>query len=393
MRRRIQPVEGEYVFQKIRRICEEEKSKGRKVLNLAWGQPEGSAMLVAREKAAQVIMCDDEQVHGYQNNGSPGVPEFARRFVQAHFDFSLECLELAYLPIPGIKSMLGLVQLACRPQNGNIKVAYMSDPGFPTPKDWGNFLRLDYYELPLNPDNKFTFCTQDVRPGTNLLMCNYMHNPSGQVYNRDQWIELIEYCIKNDIRIFNDNPYHFFVFNKSYCALTEVAKDFPKLSWVEAFSASKEVGNACGWRVGAMVGSPDFIADIAKVKADTDCGFSAPLAAGVICALETRKVEIQRRCYEYRQRILKLINILNFYGMILAQNPGGGLFILWHSPRFALGKTFDNADEFNTAMIQLPEIGIAGIPFGQYIRYAVTTDIFSMQDDIHRIFKEAEIHY
>ena len=90
MKKQMHPQEDENVFQKIRRVCEEEKAKGRQVLNLAWGQPEGPAMLVAREKAALAIMSDDAQMHGYQNNGSSGVPDFARLFVQAHFNFKLE---------------------------------------------------------------------------------------------------------------------------------------------------------------------------------------------------------------------------------------------------------------------------------------------------------------
>jgi len=386
------PLEGENIFQKIRRICEEEKAKNRRVLNLAWGQPEGPAMLLAREKAAESVMSDDEQMHGYQNNGSPGVPDFARIFVQAHFKFTLEG-DLAYLPIPGIKPMLGLVQIACRPPGKNIKVAYMSDPGFPTPKDWGRFLGVESYDLPLHPGNKFAFKAEDILPGTNLIMGNYPHNPSGQIYTAGQWAEVIIHCIKNNVRIFNDNPYHFFAYDGLYCALAEAAKDFPELSWAEAYTASKEIGNGCGWRVGAMVGSPDFIADIAKIKSQTDSGFAAPLATGVLCALTAGRVEIEARRDEYGRRIAKLIEILESRGMKLVHRPEAGLFTLWHCPRLALGKEFDNADEFNMAMILGPEIGIAGVPFGKYIRYAVTSDIIAMQQAIEEIFTAAKVSY
>ena len=48
--------------------------------------------------------------------------------------------------------------------------------------------------------------------------------------------------------------------------LCEVAPDHPELSWCEAFTAAKLIGNGTGWYVGAMVGSSDFIAEVAEMK-------------------------------------------------------------------------------------------------------------------------------
>ena len=58
-------------------------------------------------------MSDGESMHEYQDNGSIGVPDFARRFVDGHLDGSLDGADVDYLPIPGIKPMLGLIPLAC----------------------------------------------------------------------------------------------------------------------------------------------------------------------------------------------------------------------------------------------------------------------------------------
>ena len=68
--------------------------------------------------------------------------------------------------------------------------------------------------------------------------------------------------------------------------LAEVAVDYADLSWAEAYTAAKLIGNGTGWHVGAMVGSSDFIGDIKEVKGKTDAGFVAPMAAGVIAGLK-----------------------------------------------------------------------------------------------------------
>ena len=61
-----------------------------------------------------------------------------------------------------------------------------------------------------------------------------------------------------------------------------MANDYPALSWSEAFTAAKLIGNGTGWHVGAMVGSPDFIADIKEIKGKTDTGFVPPMAVGAL---------------------------------------------------------------------------------------------------------------
>ena len=61
--------------------------------------------------AANAVMSDEEAMHAYQYNASPGVPGFSQRFIQVHVDRTLPDSEVDYLPIPGVKLMLGLVPL------------------------------------------------------------------------------------------------------------------------------------------------------------------------------------------------------------------------------------------------------------------------------------------
>ena len=58
----------------------------------------------------------------------------------------------------------------------------MTSPGYPIPADWCAYHPLvTHYALPLNPGNAFRFATDEIAPGTDLIMLNYPHNPSGQV--------------------------------------------------------------------------------------------------------------------------------------------------------------------------------------------------------------------
>jgi len=386
------PPGGENVLQTIRARRALAEERGVKLLDLSIGEPRGPALLSAREAAAAAVMSEDEAMHSYQYNGSAGVPNFAERFVQAHLQQSLENADLDYLPIPGIKPMLGLLPLACGCATGSITVATTTSPGYPTPADWCGYHPLvSHYALPLNPQNLFRFEPGEIEVGTNLIMMNYPHNPSGQVATGDWLRRICEYCAEHDVRLFNDAAYIVLSHGPESLALSEVAPNYPSLSWAEAFTAAKLVGNGAGWHVGAMVGSPDFIGDLKVVKGKTDTGFVAPMAAGVVAAFENDREGIDLYREMYRSRLRILIELLKGHGMRLAIEPAAGFYALWKAPAQAFGERMESSEQFNFRMID--ETGLAGVHFPGYVRYHVCGDVEAMADGIDRAFEQAKVSY
>lgn len=387
---------GENLFQKIKRVSAEAERNGRKLYRLSIGQPAGPALLGAREGAANAILSPDECMHEYQDNGEPGAPGFSRAFVQANvgtFDLS-QIKDVSYLPIPGIKPMLGLVLMACGGDTHFICVQTMTDPGYPVPATWADYLGLTSAPISLFPENKFLFDPKEnICKDTDLLMLNYPHNPSGQVATKKWWEQVCDYCAENNIRIFNDGAYAMLAHTNDACTLTEVAVSFPDLSWAEAFSASKVIGNGTGWRIGAMCGSPDFIADIATIKGNTDSGFNAALAAGVLSCVQNDQPEIEKHRLMYAGRINHLIRMLTERGMRLAVEPKAGFFTLWETPKKAFGEEIRDAEHFNFLMIE--KTGIVGVHFEEYIRYAVVAPIdnFGFTKAILKGFDRAQVEY
>src|SRR5712691_10246381 len=104
---------GENVFQIIRTKRSEAQARGMTLIDLSIGEPRGPALLSARQAAAVAVMSEEEAMHAYQYNASPGVPHFAERFIQAHVYRVFTPDAVDYLPIPGIKPIIGLVPLAC----------------------------------------------------------------------------------------------------------------------------------------------------------------------------------------------------------------------------------------------------------------------------------------
>ncbi len=387
------PEGGVNLFQRIKALTEEAEGRGKEIIRLSIGQPEGHPLESAMRVASEAIMSKEQSMHEYQDNGSPGIPGFAKRFVQSHVRTSLGDDGLAYLPTTGTKTMLTLFSVACGGANRNLKISMMTDPGYPTPKDWADGVyHHNVNELPLNPENKFRFSPEDIPQGTDLVMINYPHNPSGQISTRKQLEELCEFCQQHGIRLVNDAAYIALSHTDESYALTDIAVNFPGLSWMELFSASKTLGNATDWRVGAAVGSPNFIKDFGKIKGNADSGFNAALAKGALYAVENDQSGIAENRDMYGRRITILVNPLKANGMRLAVEPAAGFFTTWISPRFAFGEEMLDAEDFNNRMIN--EEGIVGVPFPPYIRYAVTTrDVETKIDKIDVAFLKAAVSY
>jgi len=386
------------IFQLIKKMKTEAEAAGIKIINMSIGQPTGPALEGARLACAQAVMVGKQNMHEYQDNGCLPLPNFARDFAQFHVRTDLsKVADVDYLPIPGIKPMLPLVPLACGASKsgydlGVTLVQTVTEPGYKVPETWcASYMSPKFVCRPLvtTPENQFLFDPEKIEQPTDLVMMNYPHNPSGQI-SPLEWLEKVcRVCSDRGVRLFNDSAYTILAGEEHY-SLTDVAVKFPNLSWAEAFSASK-AGNFTGWRVGSIIGSPDFVGDIRTIKGNTDSGFFAPAAIGALMAFQHSLEQIKGVSYEYAFRIGLLMKALESRGMKMAVQPKAGFFTLWMSPKRAFGQDIENAAQFNELMIK--NTGIMGVPFDPYIRYAVVEDIQSMLPDIESGFDIAKVSY
>lgn len=388
------------VFQRSKAQRAEAMKAGKKIINLTVGQPSGPAILEARVAAAAAVMSEAESMHEYQDNGSPGVPDFARRFVQCHVKSDLSHFgaeDVAYLPIPGIKPMLQYIvqALGTWERPGSVARVYtMTDPGYPTPSYVCKAIKgIEQFDLPMDPQNGFLFSPDElvgIKEG-DMIALNFPENPAGIIAKRDWMINLCRFCSDRGVRLFNDGAYHILNNNPESVTLTDIALGFRDLNWIEAFSASK-AGNMTGWRVGAMIGSPEFLGDLTRIKGQLDSGFVAFAAAGVLDLFEHHRDKIEEYRLLYKKRLELVSAVLQRQGMRLAVEPQAGFFLLFDAPTTAFGQQIADGEAFNIAMMN--NTGIAGIPFGKWIRYAIcATDVEAQIGEIEAGFAAAKVSY
>jgi alanine-synthesizing transaminase len=140
---------------------------------------------------------------------------------------------------------------------------------------------------------------------------------------------------------------------------------------VEFFTLSKSY-NMAGWRVGFMVGNPDLVAALTRIKSYHDYGTFTPLQIAAIAALEGDQQCVSEIAAQYQSRRDVLARGLIEAGWPV-EIPKASMYI-WAripEPYRALGSL-----EFSKQLLAKAKVSVSpGIGFGdygdEYVRFAL----------------------
>ncbi len=395
------PASGINLFQLIYILIDEyKKSSGLEPMNLSLGNPDGVPPEAIRALKAKYAADPGYDFHTYaESNDLRG---FARAMVLQHGGMDVAAHpHLRALPIPGIKTAGALTPLACglhlpdRARRAAFRVA-SNLPAYDVIGTWTDaYLGAHRTVWPLLSSDNMRLkvsrlkdaLKRDGADRADLVYVIRPGNPAAVGATAAEWKELIAFCVEKGMRLVNDAAYAGLCAPGTHVSLASVAKDFPELEWLELFSVSKSY-NDPGARLGALVGSKDFVDDFLLVKGNTDSGPVPSVmaaygeflgdAAGSRAALDGI-----RSLYE--KRLAYVIPKLKAAGLRPACSTEAGFFTLWKVPASILGKSLPEAgraEAYNRAVIS--ETGLVGVHFTAQnedgkpeplIRYAVCADV------------------
>lgn len=378
----------ENLFQRIKRYIREyeaEHGVGSSI-NVAVGEPDTVPPKTFRKMTAEAVLSDENAIHTYWDNRDPG--KFCRNIVLQITGINIDDYpHIHSLVLPGEKAMLGLLPISCGANSsetfeneGFVRTA----PAYDLVGVWAEYLGVETDVWPLFSEENFALNLKNLpknKKPPRMIITVKPGNPCPAGAQRKNWEELIKYCIANNVRLVNDAAYTSLVHGE-HVPLSAVAKDYPELEWIEMFSISKTL-SACGWRLGAAIGSADFIDELTKVKGNADSGPFGPalVAAEKYFASEVCAGEISEVQKMYDRRLHIAIPIFEAAGFKLACPTDAGFFMLFHCPKKLNGEEITSSEDFNKKMIST--IGLVGVPFSgakvdgnqeQFIRYSVCSD-------------------
>jgi aspartate/methionine/tyrosine aminotransferase len=312
------------------------------------------------------------------------------------------------VPIPGIKTAGALIPLACGlhlpdgKRRADFRVA-SNLPAYDVIGTWTtSFLAAERIVWPLLPSSGMRLEVKELERALNekgeervdLVYVIRPGNPAAVGATASEWKELIEHCLERGTRLVNDAAYVGLA-GEQHVALARVACEYPDLEWIEMVSVSKSFSDP-GARLGALVGSRDFVEDFRLVKGNTESGpvpYVMRAYADFLRNGDSARRALDERRELYDRRLAYVVEKLNLAGLRPACPTDAGFFTLWEVPRRVLGVSLADDprtrdlpphEAFNRLVIS--ETGIVGVhfqgPTGKggatpLIRYGVCTDVLA----------------
>ena len=375
--KRLDTVEEYYFSSKLREV-RQLQSEGKSIINMGIGSPDLSPSKAVIEAVAAAIL--DENGHGYQSyQGLPELRKGMADFYQNQFGVELNPNN-EILPLMGSKEGIMHISLAFLNEGDHVLI---TNPGYPTYTSVTNLVGAVpvYYDLKeanaWEPD--FEALEKLELKKVKIMWLGYPHMPTGARGSLALFEKLVAFAKKHNILLVNDNPYSF-VLNDNPMSLLQV--EGAKEVALELNSLSKTF-NMAGWRVGMVLGNPEIIEAVLKVKSNMDSGMFYGIQKGAVAALNCDKswFEDQNKIYRRRRELTeKLAEKLGCE----VYKEGVGLFV-WAK----LPEGIESSEKFIDEILYEKHIFITpGTIFGSngegYIRFSLCVKEEKVQEAIDR---------
>lgn len=358
-----------YVFNITAELKLAARQRGEDIIDLSMGNPDGATPPHIVAKLNEVSQRPD--THGY--SASKGIPRLRRAISRWYKDRYQVDIDPNSEAIVTIGSKEGLAHLMLATLDGGDTVL-VPDPSYPIHIYGAVIAGAQIRSVPLVPGiDFFAELEKAIRgsyPKPKMMVLGFPSNPTAQCVELDFFEKVIALAKKHDIFVVHDLAYADIVFDGWKApSIMQVpgAKDIA----VEFFTLSKSY-NMAGWRIGFMVGNPDLVAALARMKSYHDYGTFTPLQVAAIAALEGDQQCVRDIAAKYQQRRDVLVKGLNEIGWEV-ECPKASMYIWAHIPEQwrELGSL-----EFARLMLEKAKVCVSpGIGFGdqgdEYVRFAL----------------------
>ncbi len=358
-----------YVFNITAELKMAARRRGEDIIDMSMGNPDGPTPPHIVAKLVEAAQRPD--THGYST--SKGIPRLRRaisHWYRDRYQVEIDPDQEAIVTI-GSKEGLAHLMLATLDRGDTVLVP---DPSYPIHIYGAVIAGADIRSVPITPDvDFFAELERAIRgsyPKPKMIVLGFPSNPTAQCVDLPFFEKVIALARQHDIFVVHDLAYADIVFDGWRApSIMQVpgAKDIA----VEFFTLSKSY-NMAGWRIGFMVGNPELVAALARIKSYHDYGTFTPLQVAAIAALEGDQQCVKEIALQYQKRRDVLARGLHEAGWPV-DIPKASMYI-WAripEPYRHLGSL-----EFSKQLLAKARVSVSpGIGFGDYgdnyVRFAL----------------------
>ena len=358
-----------YVFNVVGELKMAARRRGEDIIDFSMGNPDQPTPQHIVDKMCEAAQRGD--THRYSvSRGIPRLRLAICNWYKSRYDVDFDPDKEAIVTI-GSKEGLAHLAMATVDRGDAVLVP---NPAYPIHPYGFVIAGADIRHVPIGPGVDFfgelELAIKNTWPKPKMLLLNFPSNPTAQCVDLEFFERVVAVAREHNIYVVHDLAYADLVFD-GYKApsIMQVAgaKDF----CVEFFTLSKSY-NMPGWRIGFMVGNPDLVYALARLKSYLDYGMFTPIQVAAIAALEGPQECVSEIRDMYQMRRDVLCEGLQSVGWAV-EKPRGTMFV-WAqipAPWRAMGSL-----EFSKLLLAEAKVAVSpGIGFGEYgddhVRFAL----------------------
>jgi len=349
-----------YVFNIVGDLKAEARRRGEDIIDFGMGNPDQDTPKHIVDKLIEVVQ--REGTHRYSvSQGIPRLRKAICNWYKTKYDVDLDYNTEDVVTI-GSKEGLAHLALATVEKGDTVLVP---NPAYPIHPYGFVIAGADIRHVRMTPEVDFfeelNKAIKESWPTPKMLVLNFPGNPTTQTVDLAFFEKVVAIAKEHNIWVIHDLAYADIVFD-GYKAPSILQVPGAKDIAVEFYTLSKSY-NMPGWRVGFMVGNPDLVNALKRMKSYLDYGTFTPIQVAAIAALEGPQQCVQEICDMYKARRDVLCQGLNSIGWNV-EPPKATMFVWAPIPEAyrQLGSL-----EFSKKLLTEAKVAVSpGIGFGDY---------------------------
>lgn len=358
-----------YVFTIIDSLKVAARRDGADIIDLGFGNPDLPSPDLAVDKLCEAA--HNERNHRYSaSRGIPKLREAAASYYQHRFGVDLDP-DTEVISTIGAKEGFSHLMWVLLDQGD---AALVPSPSYPIHIFGPLFAGANVREIPLGTGDEFfenmVEAYEYSYPRPRVIVLSFPHNPTTTCVDLAFMQRVVDFAREKEVVLVHDNAYADLGFD-GYRPPSILQAEGAKEVAVELYSMTKSFSMA-GWRVAFMLGNPEVIAALAKLKSYLDYGTFQPIQiAATVTMNELADYPVEVNSI-YQSRRDALCSGLNRIGWDI--EPPMGTMFAWAKipePYSEMGSV-----EFCSFLVKEAQVALSpGVGFGPggegHVRFAM----------------------
>lgn len=358
-----------YALAVIRELTLDLRRQGHDIVDLGFGNPDVPSPDVAVAKLAEAAA----KPRNHRYSASRGIPKLRAACADLYrrrFGVELDP-ETQVVSTIGAKEGLSHVMWVLV---GPGDAALVPAPSYPIHLEAPILAGASVFQVPMGPDQELlenlAEAFERASPPPRVLVLSFPHNPTTATVELDEMARVVAFARERELVVVHDFAYADLAFDGHVPPSILQVPGGNEVA-VELYTLTKGFSMA-GWRVGFMVGNPDVVLALTRLKSWLDYGTFQPIQIAAITAMNEAPAYPLQVCEIYRARRDTLCSGLDRTGWTFPR-PRGTMFVWAPIPEPYRGQ---GSMAFAEMLAREAKVAVSpGVGFGPggegYVRFAL----------------------